>query len=81
MTHSWHSPPYSVATGCEANVDGQEGFVTLREKLEKARPTIDSLTYRRITGQISETDYYRGREEEQRRLGVTQAPKQAADGR
>ncbi len=55
--------------------------MTLRERLEKARPTIDSLTYRRITGQISETDYYRGRQEEQRRLGLPHGPKQAAEAR
>jgi hypothetical protein len=42
--------------------------MTLREKLERAKPSIDSPTYRRLTGQMSEKDYRKALQDESRRI-------------
>ena len=41
--------------------------MTLREKLERANPTVDSPTYRRLSGTISDKDYKKALDDEKRR--------------
>lgn len=54
--------------------------MTLRDKLERANPNVDSPTYRRLTEQITDKDYKKAIEEESRRL-QRKAESQAAEGR
>jgi uncharacterized membrane protein len=42
--------------------------VTTREKLERANPTVDSPTYRRHKGEISDQEYRKALEDEKRRI-------------
>lgn len=42
--------------------------MTIREKLERANPTVDSPTYRRLNGKISDKQYRKELEEERRRI-------------
>jgi hypothetical protein len=42
--------------------------MTLREKLERANPTVDSPTYRRLTGKTTEQEHKRALAEELRRI-------------
>lgn len=42
--------------------------MTTKEKLERANPTVDSLTYRRLTHQITDEAYRKGLAEERRQV-------------
>lgn len=53
--------------------------MTTREKLERSNPTVDSPTYRRLSGTLSDKDYKKALDEEKRR--IEQPHRQAADGR
>lgn len=55
--------------------------MTLREKLERANPTVDSPTYRRLTNQINDNEYRRALETETRQIQDRQKPQQGAQGR
>ena len=51
--------------------------MTLREQLRRAKPTVDSPTYRRLTGTTSEKEYQKQLQEERARLGLSASDKQA----
>lgn len=53
--------------------------MTLREKLDRAKPTVDSPTYRRLTGQMSEKDYRKALEDETRRIERGSTKQAASD--
>jgi hypothetical protein len=42
--------------------------VTLREKLERSNPSVDSPTYRRLTNQITDKEYRKQLDDEKRRI-------------
>lgn len=44
--------------------------MTLREQLRRARPTVDGPTYRLLTGQITDDEYWRIRDAEYRGLRI-----------
>jgi hypothetical protein len=51
--------------------------MTLREQLRRAKPTVDSPTYRRLTGTMTEQEYKKAIEQERRELDPS-TKKQAA---
>lgn len=53
--------------------------MTLRDKLERSNPTVDSPTYRRLTNQITEKEYKKALDDESRRN--EQPRRQATDQR
>lgn len=53
--------------------------MTFREKLERANPKVDSPTYRRMTGKITDKQYKQEVAEERRR--IERSDRQAAEPR
>ena len=54
--------------------------VTVRERLERARPTVDSPTYRLLKGEITRAQYEALINEQRKRHGLPAIKRQVASG-